>query len=161
MTVRNGDMLRLAPGAPTRIAEVPVGRLAVADGSLVSVQGPLMQARRRLMQHGTAMVSVALDADGMLAAPARVVLLGVVEDVDGARARAAEAAVDAAVGALPRRASAVEETVCETARVAVRRSLTQICSRRPLIEVQLLRVGERRAGKSAARAPALDKDVAQ
>jgi ribonuclease J len=160
MTVRNGDMLRLAPGEPKRIAQVPVGRLAVADGSLVSVQGPLMQTRRRLMHNGTAMVGVALDADGALAAPPRVVLLGVVEDADGSRARAAEAAVEAAVGALPRRAAAVEETVRETARVAVRRSLAQISSRRPLIEVQLLRVNQGRPGKTGARSPALDKDVA-
>ncbi len=160
MTIRNGDMLRLAPGEPKRIAQVPVGRLAVADGSLVPVQGPLMQTRRRLMHNGTALVSVALDADGMLAAPPRVVLLGVAEDADGARARAAEAAVDTAVGRLPRRAAAADETVRETARLAVRRSLAQFSSRRPLIEVQLLRVGRGRA--PAAQPAALeDKDAVQ
>ena len=44
--IRNGDVLLLAPGEPKRIGEVPSGRLAVADGDLVPLAGPLLQARQ-------------------------------------------------------------------------------------------------------------------
>jgi ribonuclease J len=156
LAVRNGDMLRLAPGEPRRIGEVPAGRLAVADGELVPLAGQLLQARRRLMHNGTALVCVVVDRDGALAAPPRVALWGVVEDSEGL-ARAAEAAVEAALPRMPARVAAADDTVRETARLAVRRSLAQASSRRPIIEVQVLRVAERQRG--ASRAAVRDKDA--
>ncbi len=59
VTQQNGDIVRLAPGAPGKIAEVRAGRL-VLDGDIIApADGDSIVMRRRIMHEGV--VIVALD----------------------------------------------------------------------------------------------------
>ncbi len=145
VVVENGDLLRLAPGPAEVVDHVHSGRLLVDGKRLLSTESDVIRARRRLMNNGVAFVTLVLDGDGELMAEPRVVAQGVFStddpDEEGAAALidAAEA-VRTALAALPRRARDNDETVGEAARIAARRALNPERDKRPVVEVQVVRI---------------------
>ncbi len=141
--VENGDVLRLAPGPPEVVDQVPFGRLVADGNAVVSAESPVMLTRRRLMHNGVAFVTLAIDGDGRLVADPRITAQGLFhpdeDDEEAALAGAAEA-VRVAFVALPRRAREADEVVREAARTAVRRRLKACRDKRPVIEVQIVRL---------------------
>ncbi len=141
--VENGDVLRLAPGPPEVVDHVPFGRLVADGNAVVSAESPVMLTRRRLMHNGVAFVTLAIDGDGRLVADPRITAQGLFhpdeDDEEAALAGAAEA-VRVAFAALPRRAREADEVVREAARTAVRRRLKASRDKRPVIEVQIVRL---------------------
>lgn len=155
VVIRNGQVLQLAPDGPRIIDEVPSGRFAVDGDRLVPPQGPLLQARRRLMRNGVVAATVVLDSEGRMAADPRLALQGVADDGDGVIAEAARAALAAAIERLPRGALADDQAVTEAGRQAVRRAVRNACERHPVVEIQIVRLTEpaataRRRGKEVA-----------
>ena len=127
---KNGDLVRLAPGKPGKIAEVRNGRL-ILDGDIISpAEGPAMVMRRRLAHNG--MVMVALGGKGKV----RVEALGLplVEDYD-AFVREAEADVHAAIAKLRGGARRDPDAVSEAARLAARRAATRWSGKKPQVKV--------------------------
>ncbi len=137
--VLNGDKLRLAPGRPEIVEQVPVGRLALDGGELVEIGSAVLQSRRKLMYNGAAQVTLVLDDAGGLAAEPRIALIGVVDGV-------AEAELGAEVAAalreeLDRRAKGRDDDkIAEAARRVLRRVVRRACGRRPVTEVQVVRL---------------------
>ena len=127
---KNGDLVRLAPGAPGVIAQVRAGRLVLDGDIIVPADGDAMTMRRRLMREGV--VIVALDA----ALNPRLDSLGLPLDEDYADFLA-EAAQDVreAIGKLkgPARQSAPD--IQEAARLAARRAAQRWCGKRPQVRV--------------------------
>lgn len=148
VAVRNGQMLRLAPGPVEAVEEVPHGRLAVDAGRLVPLDGGVVQERRRLMHNGAAQVALVVDRAGRLVQPPRVAFQGVLDDPNGTDAAEAVKAVADAVRRLPRAAARDDDAVREAARVAVRRHARSRADRRPVTEVFVMRLDE--AGASPA-----------
>lgn len=140
VVIGNGDVLQLAPGPARVVDKVPAGRMAVDAGALVRPDGPVLQQRRRMMHNGAALVALALDGYGRLLAPPQVSLHGVVEAGTEALQSRAVAAVAEAVRQLPRRLAADDMHVTEAARRAVRGLVKKLNDRRPVTEVQVLRV---------------------
>jgi len=140
--IRNGDLLRLAPDGPARLGRVPVGRLAVDGGVLVPTAEPSLQVRRKLMYNGAAHVTLVLDANGRPVARPDVRLIGVIEGdrAGGLQSQLADE-LQRAIGALRRKAARSDEAVRETAAQLVRRQVRQVCGRRPLTEVAVVRLG--------------------
>ena len=156
--VENGDLLRLAPGTAEVIDHVRAGRL-IADGkAIVADDSPVVGARRRIMYNGIAFVSLVLDGSGNLAAPPRVTAQGLVhanDDGDAAAGSAgkgdgddekavlavAGAGVASAVKALPPRVRADDAALREAVVAAARRTLRAHTGKRPVVEVQILRLG--------------------
>ncbi len=139
--VQNGDLLQLAPGPARIVDQVPAGRLAVEGATLVPLGGDLMRRRRRLMFNGVAQVVLVVDEGGRLAAPARVTLLGVAEGESTDLGAAAQEAVEATVARLPGKATADDAEIAKAALTAVQRLIKATAGRRPLIEVQVVRLG--------------------
>lgn len=139
MVLKNGQMMRLAPGPIDIVEEVPAGRLAVDGPNLVTPQDKLLQSRRRLQHNGAAMVSLVLDQDGRLLAPPMVACHGIGAEVADLN-ESAQAAVETAIDRMPARIARDDEAVREAARVAVRKTVRQFLERRPIIEVQLTRL---------------------
>ena len=80
MMVENGDLLRLAPEEPEVIDQVPVGRKVVVEAEgFVEAEDDLFRTRRRLMNHGTIVVGLVLDALGQRARRAAALGPGAVE----------------------------------------------------------------------------------
>ena len=139
--VLNGEAVRLAPGRAEIVAQVPAGRLALDGEVLVPIDGPTLQARKRLMWNGMAVVTVVVDATGSMVAPPQIALQGIADDpmVEDLRGALSEAIEDA-LADMPRARKADDEEVGEATRRAVRRALRELRGKRPPTEVHVVRV---------------------
>jgi ribonuclease J len=141
LVVANGDAIRLAPGKAGKIGQVPSGRLAVDGAQLLAPDHETLRARWRLKENGAVFVSLVMDGRGSLLAEPMVTSHGVAAEEDSDPAHLALAdAVEAAIDGLDKKARKDSETVRETARVAVRRAVLRTRNKRPVIDVQVVRV---------------------
>ncbi|MEO1090811.1 MAG: ribonuclease J [Pseudomonadota bacterium] len=141
LLVTDGDLVQLAPGEPAVVGEVPVGRHAFEDGRMVAVGADRYRQRRKLANNGTVFVSLVLDSFGSVLAPPKVTSVGSVEldDDDSARQDLADRLVDE-IEQLGDRDIEEDARVEDRVRAAVRRLLQIPRDRRPIIQVQILRL---------------------
>jgi len=139
---RNGDLIRLAPGEPEIVDEVPSGRWLL-DGAILMPEGsgPLRE-RRKLSFAGIVVVALAVEEHGALAAPPAVSVIGGPkeapggEDVETVIAERVENAYLAL--AKPKR---LDDAAVELAAArAVRNEMTSIWGKRPGVVIQVQRV---------------------
>ncbi len=139
--VRDGDMLRLAPGAAEIIDQVPFGRI-YKDGRLTGTDEAMgIRDRRRLSFAGHVVVNVVLDDRYELAGDPDLVAIGVAE-ADAAGDPLAERMLDAAIGAIesiPRARRKDFELVSEAVRRAVRGAANEVWGKKPLATVFVTR----------------------
>src|SRR5215475_2775163 len=139
---RDGELIRLAPGEPGKIDEVPAGRL-YRDGSLiVSAEERTVADRRRLGFAGMVSVALAVSERGDLFCEPQVRLVGIPE-IDTLGRRIEEIAYDAAVEAfesMPRGRRRDPEAVAEAIRSAVRAVLGAAWNKKPTCHVHVLEV---------------------
>jgi ribonuclease J len=139
---RDGELVRLAPGDPGKIDEVPAGRL-YKDGSLiVSAEERTVADRRRLGFAGMVSVALAVNARGDLIGDLRVRLTGIPEAGTLGR-RTEELAYDAAVEAfesMPRARRRDPDALAEAIRNAVRAALSAVWNKKPTCHVHVLEV---------------------
>lgn len=127
---QNGDIVRLAPGAPGKIAEVRAGRLVLDGDIIVPADGDAMTMRRRIMRDGV--VIVALDGD----LNPKIDSLGLPLDEDYPDFVAeARADVIEAIRKLRGPARKDEAAIHEAARLAARRAAQRWCGKRPQVRV--------------------------
>lgn len=139
IVVENGTMLRITPGPVEIVDEVPVGKRAVSGVDLVPMDDSSVQERRRMMFNGTVTAFLVFSEAGNLVSLPSVVLRGVdVKDSAGVSASAVEKRIENLPLALRRDDKEVELAV----RQAVRGELRRRTSRRPLIDVEILRLGD-------------------
>ena len=139
---RNGDLVRLAPGAPEIIDEVPAGRLYKDGTLLVEAEATTTADRRRLSFAGLVAVSLALNDKGQLMADPAVDLIGVPErDADGnLMAEIAHDAVMATLESLPKPQRRDPESVAEAVRRDLRAAVGERWQKKPICRVQVLEV---------------------
>jgi ribonuclease J len=139
---RNGDLVRLAPGTPGIIDEVPAGRLYKDGKLLVDGAARTVPDRRRLGYVGIVSVALALSQKGELMADPDVVLTGIPEvDADGnSMAQMALDGVIEAFESMPRARRRDPDAVAETARRAVRAVIATAWKKKPLCHVHVLEV---------------------
>ncbi len=129
---KNGEIVRLAPGAPEKLGEVRAGRL-VLDGDIIApADGEAVTMRRRLAREGLVVVSVGED----LSAAIRAVGLPLDEDYADFVAEAATD-VTAALTRLRGRDARDPDARHEAARLAARRAATRWSGKRPQVMVIL------------------------
>lgn len=117
VVVKNGDMLRLAPGEPEVIETVPTGRLAVDGSRLVPLESEIMRSRHRMVHNGSAVVTLVIDRMGRLMGDPQVTAMGLLDAEHEAEEH--EAVVDAvreAIRDLPLAARQNDDVTRETAR---------------------------------------------
>ncbi|TMJ88430.1 MAG: ribonuclease J [Alphaproteobacteria bacterium] len=137
---RDGELVRLAPGDPGKIDEVPAGRL-YKDGSLiVSAEERTVADRRRLGFAGMVSVALAVNGRGDLIGDLQVRLIGIPEI--GTLGRGPEElAYDAAVEAfesMPRARRRDPDALAEAIRGAVRAALSAVWNKKPTCHVHVL-----------------------
>ena len=127
---QNGDLVRLAPGAPGKIAEVKAGRLVLDGDLIIPADGEAIAMRRRIMREGV--LIVALDGD----LNPRIDSLGLPldEDYDDFVAEATRD-ITAAIGKLRGGDRRDEASVYEAARLAARRAAQRWSGKRPQVRV--------------------------
>ena len=127
---KNGDIVRLAPGAPGKIAEVRTGRLVLDGDIIVPADGDAITMRRRLSRDG--LLIVVLDQSGGV----HVEGIGLPLDEDyGDFVEEAEADVLKAINALKGRRREEREAVIEAARLAARRAAQRWSGKKPQTRV--------------------------
>lgn len=139
--IGNGDVLRVAPGEPKVVGEVPVGQMVVETDVLIESSDDLFRTRRRLMNHGTVLVGLVLDEQGSVLAAPQLTPLGAVEleRFGGQRAGIREAVTDA-IEDLPDEAVRDDERIRDAVRAALRQALDLPRHRRPIVEIQITRL---------------------
>jgi ribonuclease J len=133
---KNGDVIRLAPGAPEKIDEVRVGRLVLDGDVILPADGATINERRRIGYGGLITVAVPVAADGRLAGSPLVRPFGVPVEED--REDFIADATDAATRAFS--PGGDSDKMRESVRLAVRRCATLWTGKKPLVEVMLLEV---------------------
>ena len=129
----NGDIIRLAPGAPGKLAEVRAGRL-VLDGDIIApADGEAVTMRRRIARDG--LVFVVLDQ--RLEPVIEALGLPLDEDMPAFILEAVED-VRSAISSLRGSAARDREMVKEAARLAARRCAQRWSGKKPQVRVMML-----------------------
>lgn len=140
--MRNGDILRLAPGAPEVIGEAPHGRI-YKDGDLIGDFDEMgIGERRKLSFAGHVVVSVLLDERYDFTDDPEVVTIGLPEFDDEGESME-DTLYDAVLGAvesIPRGKRKDLATVKEAVRRAVRGTANDVWGKKPLVTVFLNKV---------------------
>jgi len=139
--VRNGDMIRLAPGAAEIIEQVPFGRI-FKDGRLVGSEEDMgIKDRRKLSYVGHVAVNVVLDDRYEISGDPDLVAIGVAA-VDANGDDMEDLMLDAAIGAvesIPRVRRKDLNLVAEAVRRAVRASANEAWGKKPIVTVFVTR----------------------
>ncbi len=137
----NGSLIRLAPGETEIVDHVPAGRLALDGSRLIAVDSPVLRARRRVIFNGAAVATLVLDAADRLVAPPRLSVQGVADlDLELELIEDAADAARKAYTSLPAGARRSDERVKDAVSVAVRRSFNKAIGKKPVMEVQVVRL---------------------
>ncbi|MGE0408341.1 MAG: ribonuclease J [Amphiplicatus sp.] len=139
---RNGDMIRLAPGAPEIIDEVPAGRLHLDGDMLLAEDAASLRERRKLAYAGVVTVAIAVDGGNELAAPPVVAILGAphaTSDGEPIGPELEEAAEEGFLG-LARKKRGDDESIEIAVTRAVRNRLTALWGKRSAVGVLITRV---------------------
>ena len=139
---RNGDQVKLGPGDPGIVAEVPSGRL-YKDGSILEdSKSRAVVERRRMAFAGCAFVALAMDEKGELVDDPEVELIGIPEK-NAAGEVLDDIVFDAIVSTvegLPRARRRDPDALAESVRRAVRASVNEHWGKKPLCFVHVLTV---------------------
>ena len=139
--VRDGDMLRLSPGAAEVIDQVPFGRI-YKDGRLIGDDQAMgIRDRRKLSFAGHVAVNVVLDEKYEIAGDPDLVAIGVAT-ADASGELLEDLMIDAAVGAIesiPRVRRKDIELVAESVRRAVRAAANEAWGKKPIVTVFITR----------------------
>lgn len=143
--VENGDVVRLAPGTPEKVAMVKAGYLAIDGYYLLEANGPVMRARRRLQRDGMVIVTLLMQPHGELRADPLIYAPGCLdaeEDRDLLLVISDE--IIEALEQQQRQSRKLkgiqEETMKNVIRSAVKRILKREVGKNPSIEVHFVRL---------------------
>jgi len=141
LIVENGDMVRLAATGAAIVDEVPVGRLASDGKTLLPLDGAALKDRRRVVFNGSAVATLVVDRQGRLAAPPAITIMGLVEqDALETALPSLRTAIERVFDELPSRARADDDVISEAARRSLRRIMHERFGKRPLVEIQVVRI---------------------
>ena len=142
LVCRNGDLVKLGPGDPGIIDELPSGRL-YKDGSILEdSKSRAVVERRRMGFAGCAFVAIAMTETGELADDPEVDLVGIPEK-NTAGEIIDEIVFDIVVSTvegLPRPRRRDPDALAESVRRAVRASISEQWGKKPLCLVHVLTV---------------------
>lgn len=139
---RNGSLIRLAPGEPEIIDEVPSGRLLLDGSRLVPEAAEGLIQRRRLSVSGLIMVTLCLDETGAVVDGPVIAVKGLSESDGRIADESLEPLDEAAARALEgikRRDRDDDEVIEKVVGRALRKACEAEFGIRPLIEVIVLR----------------------
>ncbi len=140
--VRNGDLLRLAPGPAEILDQVPFGRI-YKDGNIIADEAAIGVGNRRKLAHvGHVAVSVVINKHGDLADDIDIAAYGlpdVIESGEFMEDLLFEAAAGA-VTSIPKKRRKDEDLVREAVRRAVRAEARNLWGKKPVTTVFVAKV---------------------
>jgi len=134
--IKNGDVYRLAPGKPEKVAQVQFGRFAIDGFAFHSGDSDIMRARRKMRVGGAVFVSIVVDKKGSLLQTPQIIAPGLLdnkEDVEflSGLAEDVEVAIET-----KRDVTAITES----ARRIIRKVIRDELDKNPIIEVHVAKL---------------------
>jgi ribonuclease J len=139
LVIENGCMVRLDRNGAAVVDDIPVGRVASDGKRLLPIGGSVLQQRRRVGNDGSVVATVVVDRGGGLVAPPQLSLIGLAEAPGEPAAELRDAIADE-IDNLPPKFRQDDEAVRDAARRVLRRELKERFGKRPLIDIQLVRL---------------------
>ena len=139
----NGDVIAIDEDGLEKVGEVHSGMLALEGKRMVAIDHESILMRKRLMYHGSAVVTLVVDQGGTLIADPQITALGLFDEdshEDDDYIIAAGEAVKKALENMPGHKRNKDYSISETARIAARRYFEREFDRKPQTRVHLVRV---------------------
>lgn len=140
IVAENGTVVRIGPGAAWVVDHVPTGRLSLEGNRLVPADGELVRGRAKAIYNGSVAVTVVLERSAGVVRQVLLSCLGIVEQGEEQIVQEMREAVCRAIEELPAARYDDDQSIAETARVAVRRAARQAIDKRPYTQVHVVRV---------------------
>jgi ribonuclease J len=143
ISIRNGELVRLAPGGPEIADDVPVGRLFRDGNLLVTAEDGPVRERRSLAFAGIVIVALARSGRGSVSPEAEIMLDGVPQaDAEGRpMIEIVRRTVEGTLASIPRDRQRDTDMVREAVRRAVRAAVDEAWGKRPVVKVLVTRAG--------------------
>jgi len=140
LRLRNGDVVRLAPGKAEIIDEAPVGRLFRDGELLIESESSAVRERRALSFAGIAVVALSISQKGEVG-PAEILLDGIPRENEAGRPMLSivQDAVENTIRSIPPKGRREVETVREAVRRGVRSIIETHWGKRPITKVLVTR----------------------
>lgn len=139
---KNGDIIRIAPGEPTKLGEIHTGRLLLDGDLIIPADGEAITMRRRMAHSG--LVVVALDRDFK----PQVDAIGLPLDEDLAEFVAeAESDITKAIGKLRGSDQRDPAAIHEAARLSARRAASRWSGKKPQVKIMMPQLSRSKARK--------------
>ncbi|MEO3431773.1 ribonuclease J [Inquilinus sp. CAU 1745] len=137
----DGAIIRLEAGKAGIVDEIEVRRLALDGSKLIRLDNGVVKSRHRMNNEGVAVATLVLDRSGELLADPQISLIGLEDDGDEEDKKIALMdRIEDAVDNLSKAARKDDEAVREAARLAVRRTIRMAQGKKPMIDIQLVRI---------------------
>jgi len=139
----NGDVIEISKDGGRKVGRVHSGMLAIEGRRIVAIDHEAILTRRRIMQHGSVVVTVVADKAGNLVADPKITALGLLDEESDADIKilgAAAAEVKLRVANMPKSLRTDDAELSETARLAARRFFSERFDRKPQTRVHLVRI---------------------
>ncbi|KUR71787.1 MBL fold metallo-hydrolase [Novosphingobium fuchskuhlense] len=135
---KNGDVVRLAPNGPAKLAAVRAGRL-VLDGDIIApADGGAMAQRRKLAESGVVVTTLAVSPLGKLKSAVDIAAIGLPLEEDMEEfITEAQGDVKKAITALKGDKQRDRAAISETVRLTVRRAAQRWSGKKPVVQVLL------------------------
>ena len=138
---RNGKVIRLAPGEPAIVGEVPSGRLVYDGRRLLARDSAVLKGRQKLMFNGAVAVTLVMDEAGALDGEPEISTVGLYEPAEEEEDLVElETAIQDAVHRLGKRERKDDTAVEEAAGQAVRRTVNRLLGKKPMTMVHVIRL---------------------
>lgn len=146
----NGQIVRLGPGLHEIVGEVQNGQLALDGKVLRRLDHDATRLRRKMNANGVAAITLVMDRRGFVVQEPQVSIVGLVEDIaeslapEGAEVSRLPGHIAAvaqdAVAQMPKSTRLDDAAVRHAVAHAARRKVMDICGKKPLVEVHVVRV---------------------
>lgn len=139
LLLQDGEILGFTPGEPKVVGAAPAGRMVLDGARVVPLKSGIMVARRRMLEDGVVLGSLAVDRAGRVVGQPQVSAPGLLDSEDPEIIELS-GSFAAELAELPDTLRQDDGTFSEAARAALRRALHRRYGKRPLVDVHLLRV---------------------
>ena len=136
--IANGDLVKLAPGKPEKLAVVPWGYLAVDGNYLLPTDSPVLKLRRRILNDGVLFCTVVLNVKGDLLISPKIAAPGMLDDEQDRELL--EQMEEEVGGVIKLQNRAPNDAIVKQVRTALKRIAKTEIGKYPTIEVQVMRV---------------------
>jgi len=139
LVIENGCLIRLDKHGASVADDIPVGRVASDGKRLLPIGGAVLQQRRRVGNDGSVVATLVVDRPGRLVAPPQLSLIGLTDAMAEPIAELRDALTNEMQN-LPAPFRQDDNALRDAARRVLRRELKERFGKRPLIDIQLIRL---------------------